>query len=138
LAAFVLAACGASDSSDSSDGNGEPPPSPTTTTSASSTESASPSPTPVPSVRTIEVSVAGSTVTPPPARVDATPNEPLRLVVTSDRAGVLHAHGTQPELAIPVTAGQSTTADFLAPAQPGLYEIELHDPNLLLFQLAVQ
>ncbi|MET0740022.1 MAG: hypothetical protein ABWZ26_00530 [Candidatus Nanopelagicales bacterium] len=77
-------------------------------------------------------------MTPAPARVTATPNEPLRLVVTADRGGELHAHGTQPELEVPVTAGQPTTAEFLAPAQPGLYEIELHDPDLLLFQLAVQ
>ena len=89
----------------------------------------------LPTGRTIEVTVHGSTVTPTPAKVDVAVGQPVTLRVTSDRSTELHLHGVEVEQ--PVTAGVPTTVLFVAP-RPGVYEVELHDPELRLLDLVAR
>jgi len=60
---------------------------------------------------------------------------PQQSFVTSDHDNTLHAHGFDIEKN--VRAGQRAEATVKG-AQPGVYEFELHDPELRLFQLAVR
>jgi hypothetical protein len=79
--------------------------------------------------------VSGGDVTPAPAQVDLAAGDTLRLVVTSDRASELHAHGF--DVDVPVPAGQATSVDLVG-STPGVYEVELYDSDLLLLQAAVR
>lgn len=107
-----------------------PAASPTTTASLT----ASPT-TATPVVRTITISVRGRTVTPAPSRVSLKKGETLRLVVTTAADDILHAHGFGVEK--PLLADQPTTADLVG-AEPGQYEIETHEPALLLLIVRVR
>ncbi len=114
-----------------------------TTSSASTptpTASTSSSPEPTatePDGTTIEVTVAGKQVQPEPTTIAVSPLEEVTLVLTTDRAGELHIHAAEPELEIELKPGTDTHT-FTAPKQPGVYEVELHDPDLLLFTIKVQ
>ena len=57
------------------------------------------------------------------------------LTITADRTSVVHVHVV--DLEKPITAGQPLRISF-TPAQQGVYEVELHDPDLLLVKLAVR
>ena len=59
----------------------------------------------------------------------------VTLVVTSDRTTELHVHVVDIEK--PITAGVPLTVTF-TPKQTGVYEVELHDPDLLLTKIAVR
>lgn len=83
----------------------------------------------------MEITVTGEQVSPPPTQVDLAVGETLRLVITSDHATELHAHGFEVETDVP--AGKPTTVELTGSA-PGVYEVELHDPDLLLLQVAVR
>ena len=85
--------------------------------------------------RTITITVTGRTVTPPPAQVDLPVGETLTLVVTSDHDDELHAHGFEVE--VPLKAGVPTQLS-LTGKQPGLYEVETHEPALTLLTVAVR
>ena len=83
----------------------------------------------------IAISVKGKTVTPPPGTIDVKAGEEVTLVVTSDRTTELHVHVVDIEK--PITAGKPLTVTF-TPQQTGVYEVELHDPDLLLTKIAVR
>src|SRR3954454_20640800 len=85
-------------------------------------------------VRTIDIAVQGKKVTPTPARVEIASGETLRLVVTADHDDELHADGFEVEKEL--KAGVPTTVD-LPGAEPGLYEVETHHPELRLLQVLV-
>lgn len=85
-------------------------------------------------VKTLQITVNGKQVTPAPARVKIAPGQTLRLVVTADHDDELHAHGFEVEKE--VTAGVPTTVD-LTTDEPGLYEVEMHHPELRLLQVQV-
>jgi hypothetical protein len=76
-------------------------------------------------------------VTPKPATIAVAPGTPIALTLTTDRSGELHIHGAEPELETEIEPGTKTYT-FTAISQPGVYEAELHDPDLLLFELKVQ
>jgi len=59
----------------------------------------------------------------------------VRLTVTADRSSEVHVHVVNLEK--PVKAGTPATIQF-SPTQQGVYEVELHDPDLLLVKLAVR
>ncbi len=121
-AAVSLAACSTSAAPPS-------PSSPTTSaSSATSTSSASLG-------RTIAITVTGSTVTPAPTQVDLPVGQTLTVVVTSDHADELHAHGFEVEQEI--AAGVPGTI-ALTGKDPGVYEVELHHPALTLLTVAVR
>ena len=107
-----------------------PAASPTTTAS----RTASPT-TGTPAVRTITISVQGRKIVPKPSSVSIKKGETLRVVVTTAADDILHAHGFGVEK--PLLAGKPTTADLVG-AEPGQYEVETHEPALLLLIVRVR
>ncbi len=88
-----------------------------------------------PAGRTIRVTVTGKKVTPAPATVDLKVGEKLTLVVTSDHDDEIHAHGFDVEGTL--KAGTPSTVT-LTGTEPGLYEVETHEPSLRLMMIAVR
>ena len=155
LAAFglaVLAACGGASATSTGAGDatgpatGAAPGSGTPGTPTPASPSASPSVTASPSAspsagrstatgRTIAVTVTGKQVTPAPATVDLAVGETLTVTVTSDHDDQLHAHGFEVEQ--DVKAGVPTSV-VLKGAEPGVYDVEMHHPELKLLSVAVR
>jgi len=88
-----------------------------------------------PAIRRIDITVTGKKVTPQPTMVNISVGESLTVTVTSDHDNTLHAHGFDIEQ--PVRAGQRLDITVRG-AQPGVYDIELHNPELRLLQVAVR
>ena len=84
--------------------------------------------------RTMDVKVTGKTVTPAPAQVPLAVGETLTLTVTVDHDDELHIHGF--EIEEEVKAGVPTTVQ-LTGKDTGVFEVELHHPELLLMTVAV-
>jgi plastocyanin len=126
---LLLAACASgSDSARTAD-------SATTTSGSPSAGIASGEPNPAAPVVVVNVSVRDGKVTPKPHRVDVKLGANVRLQVTSDEDDVLHVHGYEVEE--PLEAGHTTTVELTAD-QPGVFEVETHESELLLLQLAVR
>ena len=87
------------------------------------------------SVKRLQVTIAGTTVTPAPAQVELPVGSTLELVVTSDHDDELHAHGFEQEAQL--KAGRPTTLRLTA-KDAGLYPVETHDPELTLLTVAVR
>ena len=102
------------------------------TTSTTSTTSAT---SPASAGRTLDITVAGRTVTPTPAQVDLPVGQCLTLVVTSDHADELHAHGFEVE--VPLKTGVPTSVT-LTGKEAGVFEVETHEPALTLLTVAVR
>lgn len=119
LAALVLAGC----SSGSSGGSAS------ASSSAGSASASEP---------TYAVTIVDKTVTGVPSRITVSPGERVRLVVTADRTSELHVHAADPEVETQTKQGEPVTVEFDAKKQPGLYEVEMHDPDLLLMQVQVK
>ncbi len=86
-------------------------------------------------VKRLEVTITGTTVTPPPAQVEVPVGTTLELVVTSDHDDELHAHGFDDEATL--KAGVPTTLRLTA-TEPGVYDVETHEPPLTLLSIAVR
>jgi hypothetical protein len=86
-------------------------------------------------IRRIDISVKGKKVTPQPTMVNIAVGESLTVSVTSDHDNTLHAHGF--DIEAPVKAGRRLDITVRG-AQPGVYDIELHNPELRLLQVAVR
>lgn len=99
--------------------NKEPAP-PATTTAA-----------PVATEVTIEVT-DGAVIGPERVKTDV--GSKVRITVTSDAADEIHVHGY--DLMQDVRAGEPATITFVADA-PGVFEVELEDAKLPLFELEV-
>ena len=127
-----LAACG---SSGDGPGTGGSSTASTTTSSSSSSGPSSSSSSSSAAGRTIDITVKGSTVTPAPATVDLAVGEQLTLTVTSDHADQLHIHGFEIEKDLVAGTPLSVT---VTGAQPGVYEVETHHPELRLMKIAVR
>jgi len=104
-------------------------------TTASESETPTEEPEPEPEGTVIEMTLAGGKVTPAGARVEAAAGEPITFVIDADTAGELHVHST-PESEIAFDAGRSEHELVLD--QPGVVEVELHDPPLVVVQLEVR
>ena len=117
LALLMIAAVGCA-SSDS-----EPAPQP-------DEESSTPS-----GVLIIEATIRGGEVSTADERVEITLGETVRLVILSDSDDELHVHGY--DLKRPLIAGKELTLEFVADI-PGVFEVELEDTGLNLFELRVQ
>jgi plastocyanin len=87
---------------------------------------------------TYVVTVVGKTVTGVPSRITVSPGEKVRLVVTADRTSELHVHAADPEVETQTKQSEPVSFEFDAKKQPGLYEVEMHDPDLLLMQVQVK
>jgi plastocyanin len=143
-AALAVSGCGSvsrNDSSGSSNASTSPSQSSTSQTGspgASVSASASASASSKAGETAISISVSGNKVSPQPTRVSVKPGAPVRLTVTTDQARQLHVHGVAPEIETETTPGTPTVVQFTAPTVPGIYEVELHDPDTTLVQLQVQ
>jgi len=126
-------------------GSGDEAPGGATSSTSSSTSSASPSSSPsassssstsatTPAGRTLEVTVTGSKVSPPPGTVKLGVGETLTLTVTRDHDDELHIHGFDVEEELP--AGRPVSVELTGKA-PGVYEVETHHPELRLLKIAV-
>jgi plastocyanin len=82
-----------------------------------------------------EISVTGTKVAPKPSRHTVKAGEKVRLILTTDKANVVHVHGADIER--DVKPGTPVTLDFTVD-EPGVYPIELHEPELLLMQIVVR
>ena len=109
---------------------------PDTPTSSTSAPAPTSSTTTTPAIRTLAIEVTGNEVSPEPAQVDLAVGETLSLVITADAGSEVHVHGFG-EIEEPVTPGVPVTIELTGDT-PGLYEVELHDPDLLLLQVAVR
>lgn len=87
-------------------------------------------------VKRIEVSVTGTTVTPPPAQVDLGIGQAIELTVTTDHDDELHAHGFDGAQA-DLKAGVPTTVRLVG-AESGVFDVETHEPALTLLTIAVR
>ena len=106
-----------------------------TTTGAPATSSPTAPASSAAAARTIDVTVAGTKITPAPETVKLKVGETLVLNVTSDHDDELHAHGFEVEkemkAGVPVTMTLTTKT-------PGVYEVEMHHPALTLMKIQVQ
>ena len=82
-----------------------------------------------------EVTITGKKVTPAPATIDLKVGETLTLVVTSDHDDEIHAHGFEVEGEL--KAGTPSTVTITG-TDPGLFEVETHEPPLRLMMIAVR
>ena len=124
----VLAACGGSASTGTTGATGG-------TATGTATVGSSPSSPAADCGTSLRITVKGSTVTPPPGTTDVRAGCRVDLTVTADRTSEVHVHVV--DLEKPITAGQPLQISF-TPSQQGVYEVELHDPDLLLVKLAVR
>lgn len=93
-----------------------------------------PTTTPTPDAREIEIEVEEGRVG-GPSEVRVERGERIRLIVEADVADEVHVHGY--DLMADVAPGSPAVIVFRADA-PGVFEVELEDAGLLLFQLRVQ
>jgi hypothetical protein len=116
---------------------GQPSATPVATSPSTSPASSSPTSDPpsTSAARRIDITVTGRQVTPKPATVNISVGESLTISVTSDQDNQLHAHGFDIEQDI--KAGQQTEVTVKG-AKTGVFEVELHEPELRLFQVAVR
>ena len=135
LCAAALVGCAAAADQAGSGAASASEPAPTATSRSDPTGTTTSTPTPSARTRTVRITVTGTDIEPPPGRVELPVGSSLRLVVTVDRADQLHVHGFDVEK--PVAAGRPTSIT-LTGRDPGVYEVELHEPALLLTRLVVR
>jgi hypothetical protein len=82
----------------------------------------------------VEITFSEGSVTPHGERVEVDAGQPLELVVNADEAGELHVHSS-PEQELEYDAG--TTRLKLTIDQPGVGDVESHDPKVVIVQLEV-
>jgi hypothetical protein len=133
IVGIVLILAGCASSAETSTAT-QPTPPPSAVTSSPSGNPGRTSPPGNPG-RTITVSIRAGKVDPPPGRIKVARGATVRLVVTSDVADELHVHGYDREVTLP--ARTPTTLEFTAD-QAGLFEVETHETDTVLFQLQVE
>lgn len=104
-------------------------------TATASTPSASASPPAASDEVLVEVTIEDGNVDPAGDRVQAATGEPISFVIDSDSPGELHVHST-PEHSIAIEPGR--TEQTITIDQPGVVEVELHDPEVVVVQLEVR
>ena len=133
---LALSACGGEDAAAPGTSASSSPPSSSSSSSPSVSPSSSSSSSPAARGRGLNITITGKKVTPAPGTVDLAVGEKLTLVVTSDHDDQLHVHGfdvVEEEL----RAGVPTTVTVTG-KDPGVYEVETHEPALRLLKIAVR
>ncbi|MEU4397644.1 hypothetical protein ACIQH6_17880 [Micromonospora orduensis] len=136
LATLLAAGCGQDD-----DPSVATSATPTTAAVTPSATTAAASPTPAatastPAVdREITVRITKRRIDPPTGRVTVGKGELVRITVTSDVPDELHVHGYDMGARLP--AGTPGSVEFRAD-KTGLFEVETHETELVLFQLVVR
>ncbi|MEW2145201.1 hypothetical protein AB0869_20545 [Micromonospora vinacea] len=140
LATLLLAACGQDDDPSVA----VPSTAPTSAAPSSATPTApAPTVTSTPSAsastaavdQQITVTIAKKRVDPPTGRITVSKGQLVRITVTSDVADELHVHGY--DLGARLPAGTPGSVEFRAD-KTGLFEVETHESELVLFQLVVR
>jgi hypothetical protein len=123
-ATLVLAGCGSPDSPAASQSSAAPP------TSSGGTSQ--------PAARgvSVDIKIAGGTVTPTNSTLQAKLGEPITLHVDSDAADELHVHSV-PDHEFEVEAKPGQTFDFTVDV-PGSVEVELHHLNRTVATIQVR
>jgi plastocyanin len=85
--------------------------------------------------RVVEVEIADGQVSTDDDRVEVRRGDTVRIVVTSDVDDEVHVHGV--EQTATLVAGETAAVEFTVD-EAGLFEVETHEGDLLLFQLLVQ
>ncbi|MGI5240075.1 hypothetical protein [Dactylosporangium sp. CA-139066] len=85
--------------------------------------------------RTVSITIANRTATPPTSRVEIARGSTIRITVTSDAADELHVHGHDRRATL--TPGVPASVAFRADTA-GLFEVETHLSDLVLVQLVVR
>ncbi len=83
---------------------------------------------------TVEITFSHGSVTPNGERVEVETGQPVELVVKADEPGELHVHSTPEE---EFEYGAGTTTLKLTLDQPGVVDVESHDPKVVIVQLEV-
>ncbi|MFI5924788.1 hypothetical protein ACIA3K_02285 [Micromonospora sp. NPDC051543] len=138
LTAVLATGCGQDDDPSVAAPSTAPTSAPVPTPSAASATAGSPTPaasTPAAVDREITVTIAKKRITPPTGRVTVTKGQSVRITVTSDVADELHVHGY--DLGARLPAGKPGSVEFRAD-KTGLFEVETHETELVLFQLVVR
>ncbi|MEU7590865.1 hypothetical protein AB0A95_31800 [Micromonospora sp. NPDC049230] len=136
LAALLIAGCGHDD-----DPSGATPTAPATSAAPPSAATTAPTPTASPSPsaraadRAIVVTIAKRRISPPTGRITVGKGQLVRITVTSDVSDELHVHGY--DLGARLPAGKPGSVEFRAD-KTGLFEVETHETELVLFQLVVR
>jgi hypothetical protein len=107
----------------------------TSTTTGDSTSSQATTTTAGLSGVLIEATVTGDKVETASRRVRIDRGQKVRIRVQADRAEEVHLHGY--DLSADVAPGRPAVIDFTADA-PGVFEVELEQAHLRLFELQVQ
>ena len=132
---LALSACGGEDAAAPGTSTSSSPASSSSSVSPSSSPSSSSSSSPAAQGRGLNITITGKKVTPAPGTVDLAVGEKLTLVVTSDHDDQLHVHGFDVEEEL--RAGVPTTVTVTG-KDPGVYEVETHEPALRLLKIAVR
>ncbi|WCN79052.1 hypothetical protein [Micromonospora sp. LH3U1] len=140
LAALLVTGCGQDDdpsvASPSTTPTSAAPPSATATASTPTTSSTPSATASTPAVdKEIIVTIAKRRVDPPTGRVTVSKGQLVRITVTSDVSDELHVHGY--DLGARLPAGTPGSVEFRAD-KTGLFEVETHETELVLFQLVVR
>ena len=84
---------------------------------------------------TIQITIQDDEISPLGERFEVEAGEPFEVSITADHEGALHVH-SDPEQEWDYTDG--TTEHEVTIDQPGVVEVELHDPSLVVLQLEVR
>ena len=129
---------GADPTSSGSTSSGSTPSASTSQATDSPTGSASPDdPTSseAPEGTVVRMTLKDGQVSPNGERIEVEAGEPVTFEIDADAAGELHAH-SNPEQSIEFEPG--TSSHEIVIDQPGIVEVELHDPALVVVQLEVR
>ncbi|MGC4851643.1 hypothetical protein ACLQ3F_30810 [Micromonospora sp. DT15] len=140
LGALLLAGCGQDDDPSVAAPSAAPTSvAPSSVTSTGPTPTAASTPSAAASTAAVDqqitVTIAKKRVDPPTGRVTVSKGQSVRITVTSDVADELHVHGY--DLGARLPAGTPGSVEFRAD-KTGLFEVETHESELVLFQLVVR
>lgn len=86
-------------------------------------------------VVSFEIEISDGTVEPPPGRLSVSQGDVVRIDVVGELPAQVHVHGY--DLDFEPSESGALALEFVADQQ-GRFEIEAHDPDLLLTQLLVE
>ncbi|MGC5307888.1 hypothetical protein [Micromonospora zamorensis] len=139
LTALLLVGCGQDDDPSVATPSAAPTSAAPTSATTASTPTAGATPSAAASTpavdREITVTIAKRRVDPPTGRITVGKGERVRITVTSDVSDELHVHGY--DLGARLPAGTAGLVEFRAD-KTGLFEVETHETELVLFQLVVR